>query len=188
MRSYIKGSLKLIKLHGSHDWAYVGESDREKLRFLNITNSYEYLKRYPDHISNLQKNNIYPYHVKQLERGGIFKFPAIAMPLPEKQNYICPPQHIDSLKQALNETDRILVIGWAARDQQLLDLIKENINKKIPITIVSGNIDSSKLIKEKFQSMGNFDCHRFNGGFTDFIASNDFEEFFSSKQINPNKI
>lgn len=183
MNSYVRGPLKLIKLHGSHDWAYVGKSDREKFRFLNITNPYEYLKEYPDHISNLQKNNTHPYHVEQLKRGGMFKFPAIAMPLPEKQNYICPSQHIDSLKRAFNEIDRILIIGWAGKDQRLLDLIKENISKKVFITIVLGKKGSSKPIKEKFQSIRNFSCRQFNGGFTDFVASNDCEKFFKKQPI-----
>jgi len=86
------------------------------------------------------------------------------------------------LNQALEETDRILIIGWKAGDEYIVDLIKSKATHPINLCVVSGNkndIDSvfSKFADNKYLLQRVAKCI----GFSEFIESNQCKTFFWNK-------
>ena len=55
----------------------------------------------------------------------------------EKDGFVCPKTHIDVLERSLADVDKILIIGWAANDQHLIDMIKEKQRdqSKLPLSL-----------------------------------------------------
>jgi hypothetical protein len=181
--SYIKNPIKIIKLHGSHDWAYIGDKKRKKLLFQDITDSYQYLTTYPEHMDKLHaRQDVYPYHISELgKEDDLFQFPAIAIPLPEKQDFICPERHVEILKAELINVDKILIIGWRAGDPYLIELMENTVSKDIPVHIVSNVMSSAEEVQRRLSHIKRFMFELHNGGFSKFIHSDASDLFFTQK-------
>ncbi len=179
--SYIKGSIKVIKLHGSCDWMY----SLDVFGGPPIKNSYDYLINYQFGATrNLFPRRITSHNV-QVDGRIVHLCPAIAIPLPGKGDYICPPSHIDELKKALSKTDRILIIGWRANDTNLISLIEEHIGHYVEVTIIAGGQEAAKEVKAKLEHIKNlsFASGLSNQTFTQFIQSGYYENFFRAQQL-----
>lgn len=185
INDYINSSLQLIKPHGSHDWVYVGDRDRLDYKWNEYKSDFDFYKKNPHYLNSLREKNAGPYTINQIVRnqvrsGSMAKFPAIAVPLQEKQELVCPLRHQTALKTSLQQADRLLIIGWRAADEYFLKLLEENIVKYIPITIVAESIESVAEIKKnlrKVAPINNFTL--VSGGFTEFISGGESDEFFS---------
>jgi len=179
---YINGDIKIIKVHGSCDWSYIKQRDINYERINKITNSFDFFKKEPQLFHNHQKIYLDNYIAQNSNLTNYFKFPAIAVPTGSIKKYICPSQHVDILNQALEETDRILIIGWKAGDEYIVDLIKSKATHPINLCVVSGNkndIDSvfSKFADNKYLLQRVAKCI----GFSEFIESNQCKTFFWNK-------
>jgi len=110
--------LKLIKLHGSVDWAHVvslpqpfpSTTEREYV----IENALDL--RIPSKIVLRPDQN-------SGTRGQAW-VPALAVPIQSKGSFECPPQHIEALQRLLPHVDRVLVIGWRAMEEHFLRMLK----------------------------------------------------------------
>jgi len=143
---YIGNPIDLIKIHGSCNWFYRrrvnswGESkscyDLALAAAQNIVENEDYGKEIV--ILNSKKcKNMYSEEYDPM--SCITYLPALALPINNKDNYVCPESHIDSLKNRIDFADRIIIIGWRAADSFLIDLLNDKIkNKLIPIAIVCG--------------------------------------------------
>lgn len=184
LESYIKGPIKLIKLHGSCDWVYWLDPRRGHFEPISIENSYDYMMKKP--LSSLRGKYLFHKRCKEYEyrnESGVFHMcPAIAIPLPGKSGYICPDSHISALKEALSRTDRILIIGWRANDTHLISLIEEHVGPHVDVTIVAGGEEPAKEVKAKLDHIKNLTFNLSNQTFTGFIRSGDHESFFKTKQ------
>lgn len=185
MESYIKNDIKLIKVHGSHDWIYIDHKDSVMSGYLsNDNDDYDFCMKNPDYLDNLRslRKDISPYTIAHIEkrkdRGrGFIKFPAIAIPLPDKSAFICPQAHLRELELALNMADRVLIIGWKVGDKYFLDLMKEHLPDKVPITVVSSSKESAEEII--LSRLSDFSCKAASGdGFSDFVDSDEIKRFF----------
>ena len=186
MQDYVSGDIKIFKLHGSHDWSYVQSKSLINYEREGVKDDFEWYLKYPDFINqNLKKDSsIRPYHEQELVRDNneYAKFPAIAVPLVEKDKYICPLYHIQKLEQILPSIDRVLIIGWKAGDPLLLETLSNHLPKLgYKMLIVSNTIkDAEEIAKVVRKSMklynGVIAVH--DGDFSDFVADEISNTFF----------
>lgn len=186
MDDYVNGNLKVIKLHGSHNWSYIWNKDA--IHFSDEYNSgFDYATKNPTFLNSLHSKHTNPYHNDELLNENYFKFPALAIPLPMKQDMaICPQTHIDILKQEMSLVDKVLIIGWQAADDYLLNLMKDNINQGVKFIVVSKEKDSADKIAQKVSTSTGLHGKGISGGFSIFIGDDKCHDFLSEKlQILP---
>lgn len=186
LRSYIDTSPHVVKLHGSHDWVYIGQKNSLTVdeEYFPIKSSFDYLKTNPDYLDNIRERGANPFHIRELSRsseyGKVIQFPAIAVPVTDKQNFLCPINHIELLRRNLGQTDRLLVIGWKAGDSDFTQFIKDYLNPKALLTVVSGTIESAEEISKRLNEIKTFASSRaYGGGFSGFVSSDYCQEFFT---------
>lgn len=79
--------------------------------------------------------------------------PNIMMPINKKDRFVCPENHISELKNQLKIIDKIIIIGWKAGDNILLNILKEELDKNnkkdIPVIVVSPS--GSLEVREKIR-------------------------------------
>lgn len=181
MSSYISNNIKLIKPHGSWNWAYVGNKDKLEFKYRDYSDEYDFLTKNPEYINNSIKKGTIPYHVEEINNSGkeYHKFPTIAVPLPDKHEFVCPDKHISTLEKALLEIDRVLVIGWSASDPNLLELLRDKINREVKLMVISKDKNSAQKIADNIKvTNSKLICRASKSkGFSDFIESGEFEEF-----------
>lgn len=183
--SYISGPIKVIKPHGSCEWRYILNR-----RYTDITSSYDFLMKQAWY-STMPENQMAQIYYKRMNFNNwsyfddeIYLYPAVAIPLANKQHFICPEDHINQMVEAIKNTDRVLVIGWRAGDMHLLQILKENLPQKTKVKIVSHNIDSAKETRENMKKYinVNFDVSK-QQTFSHFMKSSESVEFFTDKYV-----
>ncbi|MEP7166424.1 MAG: hypothetical protein ABI758_00415 [Candidatus Woesebacteria bacterium] len=197
---YISGPIKVIKIHGAHNWRYIPKIDslkrdvyeyfmsdteirsddyREREVFPIVIKRFNYRA-----IDSFSLNEAYREHKENGFREGqwLYYLPAIAIPIGTKGNFICPKSHIDSLIEQIKETDRILVIGWRAQDEYLLSLLKEHLHDNVKLTIVSNGGLSAQDYVKRFRVVDQIkitDMYFPNQGYTNFMIEGGMERFFA---------
>jgi hypothetical protein len=63
--------------------------------------------------------------------------PALDVPLENKDEYVCPKNHIDALVESLSQVDRMLVIGWRATERKFLALAADRLSKSLDRYLVA---------------------------------------------------
>ncbi len=116
------GFFKLIKPHGSVDWFVpIGEYPQdewfERARELNIESL--------NHLPVLVNRSMTA--VTRSHPQSKLWYPLITAPLANKgpHSMVCPPEHVDALKQAVNEADKLLFIGTSGQDGDLLEVMAD---------------------------------------------------------------
>lgn len=183
---YLSGDIKIIKIHGACNWFY----KRRVVGSDSVKTSYDYsLLDAKNIVSSEGKHEIVIQNVstaKNLpseEAGSKHRkmyLPAIALPIQNKNNFVCPDGHITALERSLNETDKILIIGWRGQDPFLMNLLTRHFaGKEVPIAIVGGkNVEDtlknfSGGLKTKVKNIA-------KSGFTAFMTSGGCEGFLNS--------
>lgn len=198
--SYITGDIKVIKIHGAHNWLFNPQSDFTK------SSAYDYFVSSGQtlHREYNQKDKVHPVTIKDfdypnedfnLERyrehkengypGGtwLYYLPAVAIPIASKADFVCPSSHIKALTDALTDIDRILVIGWRAQDEHLLKLLKDHLKPKIKLTIVSSSEANAQKFSQNFKDIQQIDPKDVtiskSEGYTRYMIHREFENFLS---------
>lgn len=181
--SYIAEEVKVVKLHGSCNWAYLLPYTHPD--YDNTSSSYKMLNKNPYYIAEYYSNYTQerdpnnPSEIRDIimlnrqkdvkgqddvhrtyRHKDRYLYPAIAIPLTNKEenyeNYVCPQKHIDVMKEALSKTDRILIIGWKAGDEELIKLMQKTIKRPVTVMIVSGSLKSIEDIRKKLEVVKHF--------------------------------
>lgn len=195
--------IKVIKIHGAYNWGYVFKDLTLEHAFEG--NSREFIKQRLQELAPLNNGILFKHPLNRdkkrndryLKEDQVYKYmenvedesetryfsPAVAVPLTNK-SWVCPDEHTEELKTALEETDRILIIGWSANDSMLLDLIKQKFEKrdnKPIIYIVSADEESAIEIKKKMKDIipDSFIKTSNKKGFAKFMGSEECDKFFS---------
>lgn len=191
MEAYILGDIKIIKLHGSHNWHYIQNKELIDYTRLGINKDDDFALyfRNPDFIERMYENDktLSPYHeleLQELPNADIYaRFPAIAVPLVGKERYVCPVAHIAAFEKILPEVDRILVIGWKAGDPLLFETLRKHLQKnKYRILVVSNTLPGAEEIKAKFED--ELDCKYVaarGAGFSAFLDNETSHSFFTER-------
>lgn len=96
----------------------------------------------------------------------------------EKQDFICPKHHIELLKEQLGEVDRILIIGWSAKDPAFIELIEKNLKNLSKVAIVAGSAKWANEVKDRLQHLQNLKFEITSFGFSDFVANSSYCKTF----------
>lgn len=170
---YVRGEIKVIKIHGSCNWVYLLRKDSHH-------SEYDFVRETPSILAKLRQNtNVFPHHISRGD-GTYFRLPALAIPLPGKSDFICPPHHRKILEQELSKIDSILIIGWSANDTYLTNLIRKT-TQPIKMEVVSGEKETMDRIFRKFAICPNILCHPGNyKGFSAYMASRERKTFFGT--------
>lgn len=164
-------SWKLIKLHGSINWAR--EIDTP-ISMANRGNGTEVAREVIDRADNLEISQRYRL-VQNLpgnDRPDVGLFPAIAIPVEDKDEFECPDAHVTVLSRILPNVDKMLIIGWRAGDRLLLELMSKAVKRPIRGLIVAGGKKDAEETITNVRTAG-IDCQFeiAEGGFTRFITS-----------------
>ena len=111
INDYIRGPIKLIKLHGSCDWVHILKDEWGDIKE-DYGSSYKFLVKNPDYLRDqfktkdkdilVKEDFVDTYENMHFGSRKIHYHPAIMVPLAEKEDsFVCPNQHIDVLKNAL---------------------------------------------------------------------------------------
>lgn len=181
LRQYISGPITLVKLHGSCDWSYI--FDLRGPHYIDEHETpYNFLLSTPNYIDHITKQNAVPYHEDEIKRQSqrVGKLPAIAIPLPDKQDFVCPPAHVEHLKKCLGAATRVLVIGWKGKDPHLLQVMQQHLPPNTPVKIVSGDIKGATEIKKTMSEILTTPVYEVSAqaGFGKFVSSGELENFF----------
>jgi len=162
--------IKYIKPHGSIDWFKQISDSRVSLEDVRLGKT-------PNDFENLMSDEVVKAKV---DIEGIITarpsngYPAITAPIGEYV-FVCR-RHIDAIIFDLRNTTDMLCIGFSALDKDILELIRNNVEKITKLKIVNGNKESAQQAYARLKehcgdkiSLSD-DCI-FDGGFTTFIQS-----------------
>ncbi|MBY0533956.1 MAG: hypothetical protein K2P31_03200 [Rickettsiaceae bacterium] len=181
MSNYINQDIKIIKLHGSHDWVYIGNKRQLGFRDDMGEDAFSWALRNPK-IYESFKENYQPYH--QHEVSGPAEqvtFPALAIPLTGKDKPLCPGFHFEKMCEELPKVDRVLIVGWKAADPFLLENLKLMLTKYIPISIVSNTKEGADVIAKTVSDALGWPVESvvgIGGGFSKFLNHSICGDFF----------
>ena len=174
MTSYIRERWALVKLHGSVNWG----------RRLDLSEE----SKPPPFPSNPTKQNLVRVFSDWPPKGRLsdeisvrssYKlfwsdgphYPALALPVAGKYEYVCPRLHIDALEDRLPVCDTVLVIGASGKDRDLLDILKANLGDVKQFVLVGDGEDAAKASTNflAVPQLGARGAEVHNHGFSNFI-------------------
>jgi len=168
VQSYVgSADYLLVKLHGSVGWGYpwiAREGFQELLHSISGNSAalpaYRHLQHYDQSLPFVDRTQDVPLDARVLasfwslpERhnsrircnadqslmmGDILCYPALALPVPEKCEFICPPQHLEALAQFLADCENFLFIGFSARDDMFLNFLRKEVKAVRRFGVVTG--------------------------------------------------
>jgi len=109
----------LIKLHGSVDWGYeilIPAAPRnpkqilEEIEALKVSEHFRKVSDFPVKFDD-----------------GVVGFPALAIPVQNKSEFTCPPEHVQALASVIPNVTKIITIGWRATEQRFLRMLKNDL-------------------------------------------------------------
>lgn len=152
MQAYVADSrYALIKLHGSYNWATrtslaPAASWQDNLHRLiheagdyNVVGPIRHLGR--EQIGS-RRVHLADF-VEHVQPGvDLLSLPALAIPLRNKAEFVCPPDHVARLEALLPSVDRVLSIGWRGAEAPFLERLR-TIREGAMFWVVAGGPDGA---------------------------------------------
>lgn len=169
LNTYLHGQIPLIKLHGSVDWNY----EIEKVPSQGETDIEWLIERFSI-IGSLKSEDI-QFLPRPRESNHRIYFPALAVPVTNKAEFVCPKPHVAYLEKALSEADYLVTVGWRGTEDHFGALLKKIYQTKRPPVLISvnGSFESAKAVYDQIKE-NYFVPHDFipmTGGFSEFVKS-----------------
>lgn len=106
--------------------------------------------------------------------------PALSVPLEAKTQFECPTEHVNALRAAIPQVDRVLICGWRATDRQAVELLHSSgLRRDCRVAVVAkadnggeGGVDETLRNLHDLLDRNNL-VFETNGGMTDFIKERD---------------
>jgi hypothetical protein len=174
MSNYVDSAFPLIKLHGSTNWVQWAEVEggrRGDLRATDLILRADSLR--PKGPSQMMGT---PPAVNTTDR--LYDIPALAIPVVTKSQFVCPPAHLDRLREFLPKVEKILVIGWRGSEKHFLKLLREGLRNPVRVLSACGHPDYSTHTNQHMKEAGvpgMFFAAK--GGFSDLLLSGEGEAF-----------
>jgi hypothetical protein len=139
---------RVVKLHGSTNWgrAIDGIRDVSQYSFDRLIAEAATL-RISDRFKWVDGPNMY-------NSGPDLVSPALAIPVDKKDDFACPPGHVEALGKVLRETTKIMTIGWRGTEDKFLAMLRSpltGLTSNIDLLIVSGSPSGRE---ETFKNLG----------------------------------
>ncbi len=169
--------LKVIKVHGSANWAREVETPIDDLANLNTWQvAYRLIDAAPELRVSQRYKMVTDWPIGK--EGNTVLFPALAIPLETKRNFECPQEHLDTLQACLPQVTELLVIGWKAMDQPFLRLLREGLPQRPKVMVVAGSQRGAEQVVQRLQeAIVGGDYSVSNGGFTEFVLRREVDGF-----------
>lgn len=185
INDYIASDYKVIKPHGSINWAHPIRDFRS-----HRGNSQDLIS---DILANVPPLDVDAGSYETVTEDPFQRdptrplFPALALPVEHKQRYECPQEHFKVLEQCLREVTKISIVGWRAIESNFLDTLVKGISKRVRVKVVSGTDEGANEVvarlSDKWRVVGkgaNISAVK-PPGFSNFIFSSEWEDFVKSE-------
>jgi hypothetical protein len=127
--------IKLFKLHGSINWGRKIESPL--FQDIGVRNPSEIAHEIIDKSPVLTISNNYVFEDGQspfTKSNGLPVYPALAIPIINKQSFECPHEHLDQLNRVIGSTEKVLVVGWRGGQRSIfLILLNQMLQEKLKL-------------------------------------------------------
>ena len=195
MSDYVASDYKVIKIHGSVNWAHEVMARVDDLRGRNqLQIASEIIDRRPKLVISGEYEIVFPTR-DEIEAGfPIAKsnekavLPALAVPVENKPGEEFPAEHRKILDECLPQITKILVIGWRANESRFLETLAKGIakgNTRPKMMIVSSSDRSANEVGNKIHQRLRdagvlIDSVKVSkGGFTNAIRNRETESFIN---------
>ena len=176
--------LKLFKLHGSVGWARIVDAPSgTRMEPQALIETADTLKLTDDFVlAN-------PTDFMQFHQHGRPIFPAIAMPVQTKTEefFECPSSHRKKLCELLKLVNKVLIIGWQAKEAHFTQIPRSNLPPLQHICVVgSDGPDANKTLIHFMREIGQSTystakSYPSPGRFTDFIVNAHGKDFLEAR-------
>jgi SIR2-like domain len=157
----------LFKLHGSMRWArLLKRSPRvSQAELINQAAGYDPYARDAFRFYN---------NVHDTTIDDWLAIPAIAIPINSKSHFECPSSHLTNLIQYLPQVDKILAIGWRAKESHFMTLLTTHLRRLRALWVVSKN-DANTILRDLVGQLPSkfapdISTQAFENGFTSFVT------------------
>jgi hypothetical protein len=171
-------SYRLIKIHGSVDWAR--EVHSPPIPDLANRNAWQVAHELIHHAAELNISDTYrvvtQHPIGKLEEPLTAIFPAIAIPVETKRAFECPQAHLDALRAMIPQIRRLLIVGWRGTELHFVNLLRELCRGEIPGMVVAGDERAAEEVAVRLQQLPVvWSVSR--RGFTDFVTGGEVDAF-----------
>jgi len=158
----------LVKLHGSVNWGR-----RLRNPFEWVGNEAAMFDSFDSDLSwdkEIRMLSGHQQHDRYIDKD--YYYPALAVPIEGKDNFVCPGPHVEKAGNFLEKCTDFLIIGFAALDQPVLELLG-NVAEVRKLTIIDKNNVEGKKVLDKIIRANS----RFSGYPADVLHSATFSDF-----------
>jgi hypothetical protein len=198
MESYIETgrNWSLVKLHGSVNWGRrmlnppnLLPRDRDPYLAQTIGSVGEHLQLSED-ITLRPQLSLRDIRVDP--DGRTIFYPALSAPLGSEDEVVCPPSHVQFLRERLTAYDGInlLVVGYSGLDQEVRTLLRESGNTIRSLFAVNGDAEAGHManrlirdaiaVREEIDRQGVQRVQAYIGGFEQFAQSANLPQYIES--------
>jgi hypothetical protein len=183
-RSYLSlDRFALVKLHGSVLWANPLRNDVPST-LGSLREALDYIEGNVE-VDRTKFRFLGSYLATASRQDGFLFYPALAVPVTGKTEFVCPPDHLQYFRRFLPTCRHFLLIGFSALDAHVRTELKA-VREVRKLTIVNGNklfgLDAlNKLVSDNdgFGALGP-DQPLYDGGFNHFAVSGALDRFFET--------
>jgi hypothetical protein len=174
-------ALKLIKVHGSVNWAReVRNTSIKGVSDGDVTRTMAGLIELGDDINLSDTYHIVKTAPIALVDGPKAAFPAIAIPLTSKPGFECPREHREMLETCFPQVSKLLVIGWRGAESHFLKLFSRLRKRRIPgLVVVGSKVGAKEVVARLRPAAKQVQWESFGGGFSEFVTSEAADRFLS---------
>lgn len=92
--------------------------------------------------------------VNEGHQGGVarVRLPAIAIPVEGKDGFECPYYHVERLEDLLPRVDRVLCIGWKARETDFLELLEGLLAQRVAGLVVTNSQEGAIQVRQRLDA------------------------------------
>jgi hypothetical protein len=170
---------KLIKLHGSFNWGRRGEASKPRPQDSAYDTAYRLINDV-QHLKITRQYQIVDQHPIYDDADKLVLFPALAIPVESKLDFECPDEHIEALRAAIPNVDKLLVVGWRAAETPFLQLLAGYLQKPLHGLVVAGDKAAAMETADRLSEAGVVGLYKHaEGGFTKLVVDREADEFLS---------
>jgi hypothetical protein len=179
LSSYVPNGKRwlLVKPHGSVNWARILENCPTDSAGTPLPSRLQESPIFSPELRIVMWNR--HSHVFYIPGGGPpgYLYPQIVVPADRPKEFVCPQDHTDRAKAYIDNCQDFLIIGFSARDDDVLDLL-QSMPGRSRVMIVSG-MDARAIFKRVSSRVRSLKAKKlvvsfYSAGFSSFIESKRF--------------
>jgi UDP-2,3-diacylglucosamine pyrophosphatase LpxH len=174
-------NFKIIKLHGSINWGLEVDSPLPA-HTGTVSKAIIDMARTPHQLIVSKDYRIVKHLPMPLLEDGRALFPALAIPVENKFDYVCPTDHVQELYKALPRVRKVITIGWRGVEMDFLLKLPTSLAAQPALMIIS-DTDNSATETHANLLKGGAKFSRLVGGvggFSKVILGHQIEDFLQS--------